>query len=138
MYFLFNFVRQAGCLRFDPIDICGHNPDRVLQSRMEGYAKAMLDELLYQDLAPVDHCDKEMCIFAVENWPCGVPIHEWRHQNGCGYTEPQTVREYLLIAITQQGALSSHDMYIDCRGIETGAPAACQEPGLSNCIIAER
>lgn len=27
-----NYVKQAGCIQFDPIDICGRNAELVLQS----------------------------------------------------------------------------------------------------------
>ena len=31
---ILDFVRQAGCIQFDPIDVCGKNPEIVLQSRI--------------------------------------------------------------------------------------------------------
>lgn len=27
------FIRQAGCIQFDPVDVCGKNAEIVLQSR---------------------------------------------------------------------------------------------------------
>ena len=42
-----DFVRQAGCIQFDPIDVCGKNAELVLQSRVSGFTKKMLYELLY-------------------------------------------------------------------------------------------
>jgi uncharacterized protein YcaQ len=56
------FVRQAGCIQFDPIDVCGRNADLVLQSRVKGYKKTMLDELLYKDRILVDYPDKNLAI----------------------------------------------------------------------------
>ncbi len=63
-----SFVRQAGCLQFDPIDICGRNADLILFSRIEHYDKNMLDELLYKDRLLVDQWDKVMSIYAVSDW----------------------------------------------------------------------
>jgi uncharacterized protein YcaQ len=28
-----DFIKQAGCIQFDPIDVCGKNPELVLQSK---------------------------------------------------------------------------------------------------------
>lgn len=64
-----DYVRQAGCIQFDPIDVCGKNPELVLQSRVSGFTKAMLDELLYKDRLLVDYFDKQLAIIPVEDWP---------------------------------------------------------------------
>ena len=32
-----DFIRQAGCIQFDPIDICGKNAELTLQSRVKGF-----------------------------------------------------------------------------------------------------
>ena len=41
------FVCQAGCIQFDPVDVCGKNAELTLQSRVKGFKKSMLWELLY-------------------------------------------------------------------------------------------
>ncbi|HAE15140.1 MAG TPA: winged helix-turn-helix domain-containing protein, partial [Erysipelotrichaceae bacterium] len=43
------YVRQAGCIQFDPVDVCGKNAELTLQSRVKGFRKSMLQELLYHD-----------------------------------------------------------------------------------------
>ena len=43
------YIKQAGCIQFDPIDVCGKNAELVLQSRVEGFSKDMLYNLLYKD-----------------------------------------------------------------------------------------
>ncbi|MFH0993143.1 MAG: crosslink repair DNA glycosylase YcaQ family protein [bacterium] len=63
------YVREAGCIQFDPVDVCGMNVDLVLQSRVDGYNKTMLQELLYQNRKLYDHYDKMMSILAIEDWP---------------------------------------------------------------------
>ena len=65
---ILSFVRQAGCIQFDPVDVCGRNADLVLQSRIKGYQKTMLYELLYVDRKLVDYFDKNLAILPVENW----------------------------------------------------------------------
>ena len=51
---ILDFVRQAGCIQFDPIDVCGKNAEIVLQSRIRGFTKTQLYELLYVDRKLVD------------------------------------------------------------------------------------
>ena len=36
---ILSFIRQAGCIQFDPVDVCGRNADLVLQSRIKDYQK---------------------------------------------------------------------------------------------------
>ena len=36
------FIRQAGCIQFDPVDVCGKNAEIVLQSRVQGFTRSML------------------------------------------------------------------------------------------------
>ncbi len=63
------FVRQAGCIQFDPVDACGKNAELTLQSRVAGFTKETLFELLYRDRQLVDFPDKNLAIIPVEEWP---------------------------------------------------------------------
>ena len=40
------YVRQAGCIQYDPVDVCGKNAELTLQSRVKGFKKTMLQDLL--------------------------------------------------------------------------------------------
>lgn len=79
------YIRQAGCIQFDPIDICGRNAELTLQSRVRGVKKQDLYDLLYKDHVLVDHTDKELSIFPVEDWP---HLARWRG------TAARNVREF--------------------------------------------
>lgn len=105
-----DFVRQVGCIQFDPIDVCGRNPDLVLQSRVQDYGKAMLDQLLYQDRALVDYYDKEMSIFPVADWPHGAPVRAWHQQSERSHSQLQEALPALLAEIRQRGPLSARDI----------------------------
>ena len=61
------FIRQAGSIQYDPIDVCGRNADLVLQSRIGSYSKQTLNDLLYEQRRLVDYFDKELCIFPAED-----------------------------------------------------------------------
>ena len=65
----YDYVRQAGCIQYDPVDVCGKNAELTLQSRVKGFSKSMLQELLYEDRKMVDYADKELSIWPVEDWP---------------------------------------------------------------------
>ncbi len=65
---ILDYIRHAGCIQFDPINIVGRNPDLVLQSRILDYKPDTLDELLYQDRKLVDGWDKMAAIYRVEDW----------------------------------------------------------------------
>ena len=64
-----DFIRQAGCIQFDPVDTCGKNPELVLQSRVRNFTKKTLHELLYSDRLLVDDFDKQLSIYPIEDWP---------------------------------------------------------------------
>ncbi len=64
-----DFIRQAGCIQFDPVDSCGKNAELTLQSRVKNFTKQTLYELLYKDHKLVDYPDKNLSIIPTENWP---------------------------------------------------------------------
>lgn len=70
-----SYIRQAGCIQFDPIDVCGRNAELTLQSRVRGFRKQDLYELLYRDHLLLDHTDKELSLIPVEDWPY---LSRWR------------------------------------------------------------
>ena len=44
----YQYIRQAGCIQYDPVDVCGKNPELTLQSRAKGFTREMLSDLLYK------------------------------------------------------------------------------------------
>ena len=78
------YVRQAGCVQFDPIDVCGRNADLALNARVGGYRKQMLDDLLYRDRALIDYFDKQLAILPTEAWPYFARMRDyWAHSSRC-------------------------------------------------------
>ncbi|HMM21222.1 MAG TPA: crosslink repair DNA glycosylase YcaQ family protein [Selenomonadales bacterium] len=70
------FIRRAGCIQFDPLNIVGHNQELVLQSRVKDFRPGMLTGLLYGDRRLLDGWDKNMSIYPVEDWPCFARCRE--------------------------------------------------------------
>ncbi|NLD34801.1 MAG: winged helix-turn-helix domain-containing protein [Clostridiales bacterium] len=109
----FAFIRQAGSIQFDPIDVCGRNPDLVLQSRIQGYSKAMLADLLYRQRRLVDYFDKELCIFPTKDWPHFARMRERRGLWMRSHEQISGAREHVLAEIRDRGPLCSKDIGID-------------------------
>ncbi len=72
----YRYVRQAGCIQYDPVDVCGKNAELTLQSRVRGVARQTLAGLLYEDRRLVDYADKEMSIWPSEDWPYFAAFRE--------------------------------------------------------------
>ena len=71
------FTRSAGCVQYDPVDVCGRSPELTYLSRVEDYAPALLEDALYRRRALVDCFDKNLCILPVEDWPCFRRTRDW-------------------------------------------------------------
>lgn len=108
-----DFVRQASCIQYDPIDVCGKNAELVLQSRIKGFTKKMLDELLYIDRSLVDYPDKNLAIIPVEDWPYFERYRQAARQHAERYPEMEALTEQVRAHIQIHGALSSDDLKLD-------------------------
>ena len=64
-----DYVRQAGCIQYDPVDVVGKNAELTLQSRVKGFRKKDLYDLLYKERKLFDYTDKELSILPIEDWP---------------------------------------------------------------------
>lgn len=106
------FIRQAGCVQFDPVDVCGKSPEIVLQSRVAGFTKAMLYELLYTDRKLVDYFDKNLAIMPVENWIYFERERENHRRWERSHEEIGRVHDQIIAAITERGPLCSADLDI--------------------------
>ena len=104
------YVRQAGCIQFDPIDVCGKNAELVLQSRISGFTKEMLYELLYEDRQLVDYFDKNLAILPVSDWKYFERIREAYRNNSRGREEVDRVAKAIKEVIAEKGPVSSKDL----------------------------
>lgn len=74
---ILDYIRKVGCIQFDPLNVVGHNPELVLQSRIDGFRPELLSELLYADRQLYDTWDKNMAICLVEDWPYFERMRKW-------------------------------------------------------------
>lgn len=107
---VFSYIRQAGSIQFDPLNVCGRNADLTLQSRVANYAPGMLYGLLYEERRLVDYFDKELCVFPADQWPHYTRVREIRGAWMRSHEQVAGARDAILAAIRERGALSSKDL----------------------------
>ena len=107
------YVRQAGCIQFDPVDVCGRNAELTLQSRVKGFRKEILDDLLYRDRLLVDYSDKELSVWPSEDWPYFARYREASRAHGKGFPGIPELEEKAVSWIREHGAVSSDTLPIE-------------------------
>ena len=106
------YIRQAGCIQFDPVDVCGKNAELTLQARVKGFKKAMLQELLYTDRKLVDYPDKELSIWPVEDWPYFASYRERSRASGATFAGLAALEAEAVAYIKEHGPVSSDSLPI--------------------------
>ena len=107
---ILQYIKQAGCIQFDPIDICGKNHELVLQSRIINFKKQNLYELLYEDRVLIDWFDKNMSITSIEDWPYLDSHRKYYRNNGRGKAEIDNIVSDVINCINQNGPVCSADI----------------------------
>jgi len=111
------FIKRVGCLQFDPVDLCGRNADIALNSRVYGYTKETLDELLYKERRLIDYFDKNLSIFPIEDFPVFVS-----EKPGGGYAEAydarggeavQQIKPHIRQLIAERGHISAKEIDVE-------------------------
>ena len=109
----YDYVRQAGCIQYDPVDACGKNAELTLQSRVKGFTKKMLADLLYKDRLLVDYSDKEMAIWPSEDWPYFAGYRARSKAHGASFDGLQELEEQAIAYIRENGPVSSDSLPIE-------------------------
>ena len=103
----YQYIRQAGCIQYDPVDVCGKNAELTLQSRVRGFTRKMLSELLYKDRLLVDYTDKELSIWCKEDWPYFSAYRDRSKMHGARFPEIPELEEQAIAYIRKNGPVSS-------------------------------
>ena len=109
----YQYVRQAGCIQYDPVDVCGKNAELTLQSRVKGFKKQMLSDLLYKDRLLVDYSDKELSIWPSEDWPYFSGYREMSRRHGEGFPGIPELEKKAIEYIREHGPVSSDTLPIE-------------------------
>ena len=103
----YQYVRQAGCIQYDPVDVCGRNAELTLQSRVKGFTRQMLNDLLYKDRLLVDYSDKELSIWPSEDWPYFASYRRRSMEHGKSFARIPELEKEALCYIRENGPVSS-------------------------------
>ena len=109
----YDYVHQAGCIQFDPVDVCGKNAELTLQSRVKGFTKSMLRELLYEDRKLIDYVDKELSIWPTEDWPYFASFRERSLQMSRTFEGMRELKEEAVAYIKKNGPVCSDTLPIE-------------------------
>ncbi len=109
----YQYVRQAGCIQYDPVDVCGKNAELTLQSRVKGFRKQMLHDLLYQDRLLVDYSDKELSIWPSEDWPYFSGYRERSIAHGKTFAGIPELEQETIEYIRKHGPVSSDTLPVE-------------------------
>lgn len=104
------YVRQAGCIQFDPVDVCGKMAELTLQSRVKGFKKEFLSELLYCDRALFDYPDKQLSIIPTEYWPYFERYRKAARAGGKKFEGLSELEEQAKEFIERNGAVSAEEL----------------------------
>jgi uncharacterized protein len=110
---ILQFMEQAGCIQFDPLDVCGRNSDLVLQSRVDGYTPELIFDLLYKERFLVDYFDKQLSIMHIRDWPYFARIRKGHHERGRSLEEIEAIIPAITQLIRDKGPVSSKDIGFD-------------------------
>ena len=109
----YQYVRQAGCIQYDPVDVCGKNAELTLLARVKGFTKKTLADLLYKDRLLVDYSDKELSIWPREDWPYFAEYRKMSMEHGRSFTGIPELEERAVSYIRENGPVSSDTLPID-------------------------
>jgi hypothetical protein len=107
---ILEYIRQSGCIQFDPVDVCGKNVDLVLLARVNDYHPQDLAELLYKDRTLIDYFDKNLSILPIEDWPLTEETRAWFLNDSRSRELIEKNREAVKSAVRARGFLCSRDL----------------------------
>lgn len=108
------FFKQVGCVQYDPLNTVARNADLVLQSRCKEYSEQILYKLLYEKRQLVDGWDKNMSIWAINDWPYFKRIRQRYKKHYSG-----RAREFALVKKVVRRRLAEHE-YVSSSDFENG------------------
>ena len=109
----YDYVRQAGCIQYDPVDVCGKNAELTLQSRVKDFRKTMLQELLYEDRKLMDYADKELSIWPTEDWPYFSSYRDRSRHLSETFAGMQELKEKAINYIRENGPVCSDTLPVE-------------------------
>ena len=109
----YEYISQASCLQFDPVDVIGRNAELTLQSRVKGFRKKHLSDLLYKDRKLFDFPDKEISIIPMEDWPYFQRYRDISRNNRHRFENLEQLEEQAISYIRKHGPVSSSSLPLE-------------------------
>ncbi len=109
---LLSYVRQTGCVQYDPVDVCGKSHELAFLSRVQGFHRELLREALYEDRVLMDYWDKNMSLVLTEDWPYFEPRRQHYRQQTRSMQEVQKVKDTVLAHLERHGPTTSQQLPI--------------------------
>ena len=103
-----DYVRQAGCVQYDPVDICGRSHELALLARVKGFSRDMLEELLYRGRELIEFFDKNLCILSTDDWPYLSFVRDTSRVRTRSALEPYLAE--VLALMRERGTLCEQDL----------------------------
>ena len=105
-------VERLGSLQFDPLEVAGRNHDLVLHARVDGYTRAVGDDLLYVTRQLYETYNKGLSLVPTAELPYYRITwdRERRSHGDSTFDEHAPLVEELLERIRSAGPLSSNDV----------------------------
>lgn len=108
-----DYIKEVGCIQYDPIDVCGKNAELVLQSRVKGFKKEMLYDLLYKDRKLMDYYDKVMSILSIDDWKYFKRVRDRYDETEENHPHLAEMKEEIIKKIKEKGHVCSKDFAND-------------------------
>lgn len=109
---ILDYIRQCGCIQFDPVDVCGKNAELLLHARVKGFTKQQLHDLLYRTRQLFDYPDKNQAILPVEDWPGFTRYRQRALQAAENFDGLISLTEQALSYLSEHGPASSSELPI--------------------------
>ena len=110
---ILEYVKQAGCIQYDPIDVCGKNHELVLFSKVKDFKKDDIYSLLYDERKLIDSLDKCMSICMASDWPYFEKERADFERSVRSKEETDAAAEEILKYIRENGPVCSSDINFD-------------------------
>ena len=130
-----DYVKQAGCVQYDPIDVCGKNHELVLFSKIKNFSKDDLYSLLYEERKLIDGLDKCMSIYMTSDWPYFENERQMARYSSPSKKEIDAVSDEILKHIEKNGPICSSDLKFDQKVDWYWAPTSLTRAALDRLFF---
>jgi len=93
---ILEYIKTAGCVQYDPLNVAGRNADLVMAARVVDYREDMLADVLYSQRMLIDGWDKQMSIYNRDDWPYFSRVREQKGIEVQSYLKYRDSEEALL------------------------------------------